>query len=209
MLCSPTFNGLHCSQFVTSIVRAVKDLSSHGISTLYTPLVGIHWVDFARDVLAHLFLQSDCTHMIQIDADLGFDPLAVRKLLRHDKDIIGGAYRVKTDYVNVYTVKDNSNDRESIHKVQGLTGGFMMVKRGVIEYLSDGLPKYSISTLDYGMLEVAPLFTREIKDHSYIGEDYAFCNRAVKAGYDLWLEPDIDFEHVGNKSFKGNYSKCH
>lgn len=208
MLCSPTFNGQHCSQFVTSIVGAVKDLSSHGISTLYTPLVGVHWVDFARDVLAHLFLQSDCTHMIQIDADLGFDPLAVRKLLGHDKDIIGGAYRVKTDAVNSFTVKDNSYVCEGLHKVQGLAGGFMMVKREVIEHLSKDLPNYSISTLDYGALEVAPLFTREIKDHSYVGEDYAFCNRATKAGYDLWLEPNIDFEHVGTKSYKGNYSKC-
>ena len=207
MLASPTFNGQFCSEFVTSLVGAIKDCSAHGIKTLYTPLVGVHWVDFARDVMAELFLQSDCTHMIQIDADLGFDPLAVRRLVEHDKDIIGGAYHVKTDLVDTYSVNDNCG--EGLRAVNGLAGGFMMVKRGVIEHLSGGLPKYSISTLQYGLLNVAPLYTREIREHDYTGEDFAFCNRAVKAGYDLWLEPDIDFEHIGNRSFKGNYSKCH
>lgn len=203
-IASPSFSGAYCSEYVESLVATIKDCQQHGIKTLYKSLPGLHWIDIARDVLAHLFLHSDCTHMLQIDADLGWSAHAARQLIAHDKDVIGGAYPIKADAVHHFPVV--CEDGKGLVKADGLPGGFLMIKREVIERMS-ARPKYKCSVLPYGELQVAPLFTREMREDGYTGEDFMFCRRAIAEGFGLWLDPDIDFSHVGAKAWRGNYAK--
>lgn len=194
-ICSPSFDGDFCAPYTESLVGTIKDLRD--IKTAYKTVVGVHWIDIARDILAHLFLKSDCTHMLQIDSDLGWSPDAPRRMLARNAPVIGGAYPIKAG-VPMYPVK---HDGEAI---AGLPGGFLMVRRDVIERLS--VDPYQCASMQYGQLQVHHLFTREFFSGGYRGEDYAFCNRARSAGYELSLEPDIDFVHVGKKAWHGNYS---
>ena len=202
MLATPSYSGDYCSAYVRSVVAATKDLSAHGIKTLHILLDGMHWIDIARDVLAAVFLRSDCTHMLQIDADVGFPADAPRRLLSHGLDVVGGAYPCKSDEVRVYPVKASGDG--PLLPAEGLPGGFMLTSRRVIETLSAG-PRYPVATPDYGLIECAPLYTREMWPGGYTGEDFAFCNRARAAGFDLWLDPDIEFTHTGRKTWRGNY----
>jgi hypothetical protein len=201
-IASPSYTATYCSGYVESLVDSIKDLKDHGIKTIYKSLDGLHWIDIARDVLSHVFLHTDCTHMLQIDSDLAWDVDAPRKLLERDADIIGGTYRIKSDIAELYTIS-----RDSDGTVRGLPGGFIMVKREVIERLAKGVPNYSVSTLQFGQLVVAPLWTREMNTGGYVGEDFAFCNRAVAAGYTLEVYEDLNFKHFGTKAFEGNYSR--
>lgn len=198
-IASPSYTQSFCSGYVESLANTIKDLHDHGIRTLYKTVDGVHWIDIARDVLAHVFLHTNCTHMIQIDSDLAWDADAPRRMLDSGKDIVGGAYRIKSGAVNTYAVKDKNNE------LQGLAGGFVMVSRKVIEDMSARVQPYSVSTLQYGLLSVAPLYTREFSGGSYVGEDYMFCRRAIEAGYELSLLDDINFRHYGIKSWDGNY----
>lgn len=204
-ICSPSYSGTYCHEYVESLVATIKDCQQHDIKTLYKSLPGLHWIDIARDVLAHLFLQSDCTHMLQIDADIGWSADAARQLIAHDKDVIGGAYPIKTDVMHHFPVA--CDDGAGLVKATGLPGGFLLVKREVIERMSAARPKYKCCALPYGELQVAPLFTREMREDGYTGEDFMFCRRATADGYEIWLDPDIDFAHVGAKAWHGNYSK--
>jgi hypothetical protein len=200
-IASPSFTGDFCSEFVCSLLETVKDCGRHGVPTLYRPLVGVHWIDIARDILAHVFLASDCTHMLQIDSDLGFPADAARRLMAHDKDIVGGAYRIRHDH-ELYPV--HCGDGVGLIPADALQGGFLMVKREVIEKMSDG-PKYAVAAPDYGSLQVAPLFTREMRADGYVGEDIMFCRRAKAAGFDAWCDTTIPFEHVGRKAWAGTF----
>ena len=197
-ICSPSFDGDYCAPFTESLVGSIKDLSQHGIKTAYKPLVGLHWIDIARDILAHVFLQTDCTHMLQIDADLGWSADAPRRMLARNVPVVGGVYPIKAD-VPLWPVKRDGG------AVTGLPGGFLMVRRDVIESLSVG-PTYKCASMQFGALEVHHLFTREFRDGGYVGEDYAFCNRVIGAGYALDIEPDISFIHVGKKEWHGNFA---
>lgn len=203
-IASPSFSGTYCGEYVESLVATIKDCQQHGIQTLYKTLPGLHWIDIARDVLAHLFLHSDCTHMLQIDADLGWPAHAARQLIGHDKDVIGAAYPIKSDALRYFPTVCESG--KGLVRAEGLPGGFLMVKREVIERMSNR-PKYKCCVLPYGELQVAPLFTREMRDDGYTGEDYMFCRRAAEDGHEVWLDPDIDFAHVGTKAWHGNYAK--
>lgn len=136
--------------------------------------------------------------MLQIDADLGWSADAPRRMIEADKPVIGGTYPIKAD-VSHYSLKRDGG------AITGLPGGFLMVRRDVVERLSAG-PKYACASLQFGAMEVAPLFTRVFRDGGYQGEDYAFCARAIAAGYELALEANIDFVHVGRKEWHGNFS---
>lgn len=197
-ICSPSFDGDFCAPFTESLAGSIKDLAQHDIKTVYKTLVGVHWIDIARDILAHAFLRSDCTHMLQIDSDLGWSPDSPRRMLAKNAPVIGGAYPIRAD-VSAYPVKHDDG------AVTGLPGGFLMVRRDVVERLSVG-PTYRCASMQFGAHEVHHLFTREFTSGGYIGEDYAFCNRVRGAGYGLALEPDINFVHVGKKAWNGNYS---
>lgn len=195
---SPSFTGSYCSQYVQSLVGTIKDCQQNGIKTLHKTIDGIHWIDIARDILAHVFLHSDCTHMLQIDADLGWSPEAPRRMAQKNLPIVGGVYPFRAD-IPAFPFKDGETG------VTGLPGGFLMVRRDVIETLAAGMTPYACASLQYGALKVAPLFTREFREDGYTGEDYAFCKRSVAAGFPLAIEPDIDFTHVGTKAWAGNF----
>lgn len=190
-IASPAYSGTFCAEYVESLVATAKDCSAHGIKTLYKQVNGVHWIDIARDILAHIFLQSDCTHMIQIDSDLGWSPDAPRRMMERNLPIIGGVYPYRAD-VEAWPMMES-----------GLPGGFLMVRRDVIEKMSHGLQRYKCSALQYGELHVAPLFTRDMRADGYTGEDFAFCQRAISHGYGLAVDTDIEFAHVGTKSWRG------
>lgn len=195
-IASPSYASTYCHEYVTSLVDTIKDLQQHQIKTVYKSLPGLHWIDIARDVLAHIFLHTDCTHMLQIDADLGWDATAPRRMLAEDKPIIGGAYPIKMDEIEHYPIRPGI----------GLPGGFLMVTREVIEQMTAARKPYAVCVMGYGALQVAPLFTREMREDGYTGEDFMFCRRAVEAGYALSTLDDIDFKHVGPKAWAGNYA---
>ena len=192
---SPAYSASYCAEYVESLVGTIKDCQAHGIKTAYQQVNGVHWVDIARDIGAHLFLHSDCDYMLQIDTDLGWQPDAARRMMEQDKPVIGGVYPFRHD-INAYPDVTN-----------GLPGGFLMVRRDVIEKMTEGAELYKCAAFPWGELHVAPLFTRMMMADKYIGEDYAFCLRAKAAGFSLWVEPDIEFSHVGNKAWKGNFSQ--
>ncbi len=44
-----------------------------------------------------------------------------------------------------------------------------------------------------------------VKDNSYVGEDYLFCDRARAAGFQVWVDPTIKLGHMGVQEYEGDY----
>lgn len=191
---SPSYSGDFCSQYVESLAGTIKDCMDNDIRTLYKTVSGVHWIDIARDIAAHVFLHTDCDYMLQIDTDLGWEVDAPRRLIEYRGDVVGGIYPLKTDLIKgVRPVKNR------------IPGGFMMTSRRVIEVMTEKRKgqSYFCSSLQYGRLKVAPLFRREFVDDGYIGEDYAFCDRAIADGFKVETYEGLRFSHVGIKEWKG------
>jgi len=192
---SPSYSGQFCGQYVESLAATIKDLESHGIKTLHKTVLGVHWIDIARDIAAHVFLHTNCNYMLQIDDDLGWDHTAPRRMIETGEKILGGVYPLKTDLIAEVRAPENR-----------VPGGFLLVHREVIQTMTDihKDKSYVCSSLQYGKLTVAPLFQRVFKEGGYVGEDYAFCDRAVAAGYNVKTFKGIEFSHVGIKEWKGS-----
>lgn len=206
-IASPAYSGTFCADFAQSLFETAKDLQRNGIKTIYQSVNGVHWIDIARDILAHIFLHTDCTHMLQIDADIGWSADAVRQLLAHDRDVVGGAYPVKSDLARIYPVTLTGKEESGLLEADGLPGGFMLVKREVIERMTAARKAYKCAALPWGAMKVAPLYTRDMQEDGYTGEDIMFCRRAKEAGFSAWLDPDISFTHTGVKTWSGKYKE--
>lgn len=198
LIATPTFDGTVSNEYLLSLLRLKEHLDFK-----LTLVPGVHFVDQARDIAAARFLQSDCEYLFFIDSDLGFPADAVTRIIAHGKPVCGGAYRVKYDqelYPN-YGVRGGA---DGLLQVSVLPGGFMCIRRDVVQALWDSVPHYRMA-VGNGYVEVAAMFSRELHDGMMISEDVMFCRRA--SGYGVWLDPDIEFTHVGTKGYTGNYKE--
>jgi hypothetical protein len=89
-------------------------------------------------------------------------------------------------------------------RVQRVGTGFMLIKRHVIQKLIALHPEWNVENRQ-GDGHVSAVFDFAIKDGKYIGEDYLFCDRATQAGFQVWVDVEINLPHVGVESFERNF----
>jgi GT2 family glycosyltransferase len=187
----------------------------------------------ARNKLVRLFLQTDCSHLVFIDADIEFSVDSVFALLDADKDVVTGAYPMKTVLLNnlvdkpgmslkdielavahyVVNVKfkdEQARDDRKVDIVDGLVElldagtGFMCIKREVIEKMMEAYPETKYYTqTDTGSEEYYALFDTMIDDGRYLSEDYTFCRRWQKIGGKIWMHPKVTLNHMGSYLYRG------
>ena len=163
---TPMYGGLCNGQYASGLLQSVAVFSKAGIAMQYAYMMNESLITRARNSLAYDFLETDCTHLMFIDADIGFNPGDIPKMVDSDKDIICGLYpkkeinwpriekAVKDGYITQdlhkfvgsfvvnavgETVQGNVND--PIEITNGGTG-FMLIKREVFEGLADKVPFY-------------------------------------------------------------------
>lgn len=170
------------------------------------------YIDRSRNFCVDLFLKSDCSDLIFIDSDLGFEDDAVLKLIEHDKNIVAGAYRYKKTEIEYTTTLDFSRNNNCKEEETGLVyverapTGLMRINRNVFECLQE----YYTMTPDergiYSFFETGMVFKNHRgKDNNWYGEDVAFCKKWTDLGGAIMVAPDITFTHIGTQEFKGNF----
>jgi cellulose synthase/poly-beta-1,6-N-acetylglucosamine synthase-like glycosyltransferase len=181
-------------------------------------------VDDARNLLVSEFRRSDSTHLLFIDADIIFDPKDVLRLLAADKEIIGGLYPKKIidwDQVRriLRTHPDASDDvparcsgmpmypLDGVHEpveCEWIPGGFMLIRRAVISALAEGSPMYYTGSPSLSQ-EKRFVFDFGVDERGeYITEDVSLCRKARRAGFRVWVLPDVVLGHVGPHTFRSD-----
>jgi hypothetical protein len=54
---------------------------------------------------------------------------------------------------------------------------------------------------------LSAIFDFAVKDNSYVGEDYLFCDRARADGFQVWVDPTIKLGHMGVQEYEGRLWK--
>ena len=203
-----------CVQFIDSLNSAGRLLKEHG----YTPNKGAEFCDpyiqKARNCLVKQFLDSDNDIFFFVADDLEFKPEYVLKLIETPGDIVAGAYRTKKE-PQQYPVRINQdiNGRPITRKdgcisAKWVQTGFLRIRRKVFERIIleyPGLAYYGIK--DGKKINVShDFFPQGVKGHTWIGEDYAFCDLWGGIGGEIWIVPDLDLTHYdGDIPYFGNY----
>lgn len=208
MVATPTYSGELHHRYVESYTAASIYCLFHKVELELKIVSGASLIQYARNQLIREFLEDDTyTHMMWIDADVGFDPRAIMKLIDHGKDIIGGVYPMKCMPVQWPYEPLRGEQTADVHRANILPGGFMLCSRKAIQAVADAAPGYWHYTggLRYRTKHVMDLV---LENDTLLGEDVILCRRFQQAGFDVWVEPDIAFSHTGKWEWRGVLKKA-
>ena len=209
LICTPTYSGQVAVEYVGSVLGAAADLTAHGIVPHFDFHPGLCYVALARCMQAKRFLEGPCDDLLFWDDDVGAPAAAVRSLLVHDVEVVAGVYPRKVGHDGQsenFPWLSAGRRNGPLIEAEGLPTGFMRIRRDVIERMVAAYPERLL--IDPITKEQCHnLFPCEVVDNVWWGEDYRFCQLARAIGIKLWVDPDIDFRHVGRNTWHGNLRK--
>jgi len=99
-IATPMYGGMCSGQYTKSTADLARLGAEYKLDIQFYYLFNESLVQRARNYLVDEFLRTDCTHLLFIDADIGFDPSDVIALLAiaepgSDKDVVCGPYPKK------------------------------------------------------------------------------------------------------------------
>jgi len=199
---------MNCHQ---SLMNAMQVLVNCGIPFQFCYEVGLPYISMARNNLVRKFMQSDCTELVFIDADVGFSPGAFHDLVVAAEQVIGGAYPKKQDAeeyaVRLVAAPDGGAVMQNgVLQAEGLATGFLKIKRDAIERLQTTYPELVYSDGMTGQETFNFFGEFKVGDRMFY-DDYGFCDLWTRTGGQMWVLPDITFTHSGSRDYQGNLNQ--
>ena len=196
-----------------SLMRFAQKAPEHGIEITIGSICGCSVVSRARNLLVQDFLESDATELMFIDADINFAPEDIIRLMAWiSEPNIGIAAGIpcarKAEKTYIVTLDENEKgvtmNGMGLVRAKRVATAFMMIKREVIETLIKNNPQWNYYDAKTDR-NLSAIFDFAVKDNSYVGEDYLFCDRAREAGFQVWVDPTIKLGHMGVMEYEGDF----
>lgn len=199
--------------FLLGVFDLQHECATRGIALGQQIIVNESDVRRGRNRIMHDFLHSDATHMIAIDADIGFKGRDVLRLVAHAQAhpnaIVGATYRKKTLEKHDFAVLPLSYPTPlgptELLEVTALPGGFMCISRPIAERLAGAHHADWYHDPNIAGQRVIDLFAPSIDPttRDYYSEDYAYCLRWRDLGGRILLDPNIGLTHHGMLALEG------
>jgi len=188
-----------------------------------------------QNIVADFLANEIATHLLFVDADIGFEPEQVFRLMEFNVDVAAAVYPIKRiDWNKIQACADAKRlplEASSLSymiefaeqrvqvvngfaKVQYAGTGFLMIKRKVLLDMIEHYPelKYGHDHKHEDRLAGSQwrsaLFNCMIDKESgvYLSEDFSFCKRWTDMGGEIWADLRSRLTHVGTVSFEGDIS---
>ena len=166
------------------VVPALLDIAAQGFTFLnYPAQPAAQTLNMAAN---YVRTHEEFTHLINLDIDHVHPPDTINKLcelvgFRQEIKIAGGInYMRQEPHSPCYWVNEDGC---------GIRIGFgcTIVSRELFEVIEPPWFMY-----DYSKMTLDP-------DYQYPGPDMYFCNKAVEAGYEIFVHPDLTSPHISTK----------
>jgi len=196
-----------------SLAQFAQQAQQHGVDIQIGSICGCSVVSRARNLLAQDMLDSDCTDLMFIDADINFEAADIFRLMAWTSDpkrgIVAGVPRTRSTAKQYIATLDQDDgeltmDGMGLVRAQRVATAFMMVRRDVFETLNAAHPEWRY--YDERTKRTVPcIFDFMLTDEGYVGEDYLFCDRAREQGFEVWIDPTIKLGHMGVQEYEGDF----
>lgn len=215
IFCTPTLTHTVSLDYLRSWTNTIWLLKEAGIAHGRADRGGDCFIAKVRNKLVQEFLDGPGTDLFFLDDDLGWPAPKVLEFLARPEMIIAGVYPKKMDETDWPVGLEVNADTGELLTDQGLyrasfaPTGFMRIKREVLETMVEGCPRFKDPEMGGKIGDFPYLFQAGLDgDGWFCGEDVAFCRMARAAGFDIWVDPNIDFRHRGGKTWNGNMSSA-
>ena len=220
-IATPAFGHQVTTNYANSLLKFVS--TSHprlAVASAVHMQSGMALVTQARNNCVAYFLNSDCTHFLFIDADIGFEPDAIYRLIEKDVPLCLTPYPVKgygannqLQFIVHFPDKDNVRiQKDGFAEIVAGPTGFMMIKREVFEKLAEKYPERKtvnkqlvgnkVETMEKGWYTFFE--TAQDPENGYLGEDIAFCRLWTNIGGKIYADTQTPLTHFGSHAFHGS-----
>lgn len=227
-LATPCYGGRVSIFFLRSVLDLQAACAARGLGLHVELLEDDKVIARARSRLAARFLaHPDATHLLFVDADIGFAPQDVFRLLEAGKDLCAAVYPLKSiDWGKVraaaqagaadlqaaglgYVVRFLPSPGNRVEVEAGFARvayagtGFLLVRREALARIAAAHPELT-AELDDGSSAVMVFETMvEPETGEHLSEDYAFCRRFRDLGGEVWADMEARLTHVGHAAYAG------
>jgi len=232
---TPCYGGQVTSLYTMSLLGLQRACAEIGIGLSFSLIAGDSLITRARNLAVQQFLaHKEATHLLFIDADIGFAPDQALALLAANKEVCGAIYplkrldwdRIRTqakagiqnlaastlNYVVDLKEGEPSPPKEDFFQVKYLGTGFLLIRRDVLTRMAERYPETKFKKIHLGLnidaagQEAHALFDCMIDPESgdYLSEDYTFCKRWTGMGGEIWAYSSSRLAHVGTQVFEGD-----
>jgi hypothetical protein len=207
-ICMPCYGGMLTESTFMSYIKWSNTCRQLGIDWTMETMTNESLISRARNTLTAKFLHNkESTHLMFIDADIGWEPWHLLVMLNRDVDVIGGLYPMKSLPVKwcVNGFEGAEEGPDGLQEVSKTGTGFMLIKRGVFEKL-DGHPATKPFINDIGLpAELNPYmktyFDTAVRENRYYSEDWTFCENWRDLGGRVWVDKRVLLKHTGTYVF--------
>jgi hypothetical protein len=208
-ICMPCYGGMLTESTFMSFVKWGNTARQLGIDWTMETMTNESLITRARNTLTSKFLlNTDSTHLMFIDADIGWEPWHLLVMLNADKDVIGGLYPMKSLpikwCVNGFEGAKTSEDG-NLQEVSKTGTGFLLIKREVFEKLNKHphvIPFKNDIGLDPALdAHMKTYFDTGVRENRYYSEDWAFCENWRDLGGEVWVDKRVLLKHSGTYVF--------
>jgi hypothetical protein len=236
VVATPCFGGQISVVYATSLLRLQTTLRGYRDLNLKVRFKdGDALITRARASLISQFLDDpDATHLLFIDADIGFEPEQVVRLIQCGAQMCAAIYPIKLiDWERVKSTiaaarpnpaaaalsyvfeVDDANavtERAGFVKVRYAGTGFLMIRRAALEKMCARYPQlqykrdHSLDAATASDNRFALFECMIGEDGTYLSEDFAFCKRWTDIGGEIWADLTSRLNHVGPMTFRGDLS---
>jgi hypothetical protein len=232
-IATPCFGGLVSQLYMQSIISLMQHAGRAGFDAALALLGHDSLITRGRNTLVSQFLRTPfATHLLFIDADIGFEPEQVEAMLAFDEDFVAGIYPLKVidwseaaarraatgetfetapfHYVGALCTEADIERRGRFATGIYCGGGFMLLKRRVIERMIEAYPQTRYKSAhaftnakgedNYALFECSI----DPKTNAYVSEDFGFCQKWRDLGGRIWLDTQGRLTHAGTYQFRGD-----
>jgi hypothetical protein len=234
VVATPCYGGLVTQRYMQSVCALLVEARDTSLK-VSVQLIGYDsLVPRARNSLVSTFMDdATATHLMFIDADIGFDIEQMARMLNFDAEMVAGLYPLKvvdegqevfqrlnagetlrlaqTRYVGVPEPEGVCRRRDGFVTADFAGCGFLLIARSALEKMIKAYPElryvasHNSSEPSLSRHQYA-LFDCMIDPQTrvYLSEDYAFCRRWRAIGGELWLDARSRLMHIGPVEFVGD-----
>ena len=209
-ICMPCYGGQLTESTFMSYIKWSNTARQLGLDWTVETMTNESLISRARNTLVSKFLfTKESTHLMFVDADIGWEPWHLLVMLDAQKDVIGGLYPMKSLpikwCVNGIPGHPEPAPEDSLIEVSKTGTGFMLIKRDVFEKL-DAHPATKPFKNDIGLdpaLDpyMKTYFDTAVREGRYYSEDWTFCENWRDIGGQVWVDKRVLLRHTGTYTF--------
>ena len=168
LISTPCFGGMVSQSYMLSVIRLMSYAKSAGLDVSLSMVGYDSLISRARSTLVAAFLDNPAaTHLLFVDADIGFEPQQVERLLKCDKDFTGALYPLKSmdwdlvaqrcveggesvaqavlSYVGTFSPEAERKQEGDFATAIYAGGGFQLIRRSALERMIAAYPETHFS----------------------------------------------------------------